>query len=141
MPKHTAHTIDDPDEFAHQLQVAAKKGYATDEGEQEIGVHCVAVAATAGMSGSADPATCTPVPTTTARDPGRARAVKGRAGRPTRLVSPAVLPVNVAAIPVRDVAWIIRMIVGTLSCGSQLGSHRRPTRGSIRLSRAFKICV
>jgi IclR family transcriptional regulator, acetate operon repressor len=44
MPKHTENTIDDPDEFAQQLQVAAKKGYATDEGEQEVGVRCVAVA-------------------------------------------------------------------------------------------------
>jgi IclR family acetate operon transcriptional repressor len=44
MPKHTENTIDDPDEFAHQLQVAAEKGYATDEGEQEVGVRCVAVA-------------------------------------------------------------------------------------------------
>jgi IclR family transcriptional regulator, acetate operon repressor len=44
MPKHTENTVDDPDEFAHQLQVAAEKGYATDEGEQEVGVRCVAVA-------------------------------------------------------------------------------------------------
>jgi hypothetical protein len=92
MPKHTENTIDDPDEFAHQLQVAAKKGYATDEGEQEIGVRCVAVTATAGMSGSADPATCTPVPTTTARDPGPGQGGDGprrQAGRAGVTRSPA----------------------------------------------------
>jgi IclR family acetate operon transcriptional repressor len=44
MPKHTENTIDDPGEFAHQLEVAAKDGYAIDEGEQEVGVRCVAVA-------------------------------------------------------------------------------------------------
>jgi IclR family acetate operon transcriptional repressor len=44
MPKHTPNTIDDPGEFAHQLEAAAKKGYAVDEGEQEVGVRCVAVA-------------------------------------------------------------------------------------------------
>jgi IclR family acetate operon transcriptional repressor len=44
MPKHTPNTIDDPGEFARQLEVAANKGYAIDEGEQDVGVRCVAVA-------------------------------------------------------------------------------------------------
>ena len=44
MPKHTDNTLDDPDEFARQLQAAAANGYAIDEGEQEVGVRCVAVA-------------------------------------------------------------------------------------------------
>ncbi|KQY63589.1 MULTISPECIES: IclR family transcriptional regulator [unclassified Nocardioides] len=43
MPQHTDNTITDPDEFAKQLALAAKNGYAMDEGEQEIGVRCVAV--------------------------------------------------------------------------------------------------
>jgi IclR family transcriptional regulator, acetate operon repressor len=43
MPKHTATTITDPDEFAAQLRQAETSGYATDEGEQEQGVRCVAV--------------------------------------------------------------------------------------------------
>jgi IclR family acetate operon transcriptional repressor len=44
MPRHTEHTITDPDEFARQLAWAAEHGYAIDDGEQEIGVRCVAVA-------------------------------------------------------------------------------------------------
>lgn len=43
MPQHTENTITDPDQFARQLTLAAKDGYAMDEGEQEIGVRCVAV--------------------------------------------------------------------------------------------------
>lgn len=43
MPQHTDNTITDADEFAAQLAQAAKNGYAMDEGEQEIGVRCVAV--------------------------------------------------------------------------------------------------
>ena len=44
MPKHTENTITDPDAFAAQLRSAEEHGYATDEGEQELGVRCVAVA-------------------------------------------------------------------------------------------------
>jgi len=44
MPRHTDTTVTDPDEFARQLAVAAEVGYAVDEGEQENGVRCVAVA-------------------------------------------------------------------------------------------------
>jgi IclR family acetate operon transcriptional repressor len=44
MPGHTDTTITDPDEFAAQLAWSAKHGYAVDEGEQEAGVRCVAVA-------------------------------------------------------------------------------------------------
>jgi IclR family acetate operon transcriptional repressor len=44
MPRHTESTITDPDEFARQLARAATDGYAMDEGEQEMGVRCVAVA-------------------------------------------------------------------------------------------------
>ena len=44
MPGHTDTTITDPDEFASQLAWSAEHGYAIDEGEQETGVRCVAVA-------------------------------------------------------------------------------------------------
>jgi IclR family acetate operon transcriptional repressor len=44
MPQHTPSTITDPDEFAHALEDTARQGYAIDEGEQEVGVRCVAVA-------------------------------------------------------------------------------------------------
>ena len=44
MPKHTENTIDDPDEFARALEWTRAHGYAIDEGEQEVGVRCVAVA-------------------------------------------------------------------------------------------------
>lgn len=44
MPRHTEHTITDPDEFAAALQWSREHGYALDDGEQEMGVRCVAVA-------------------------------------------------------------------------------------------------
>ena len=44
MPKHTENTITDADAFTVQLREAQVEGYATDEGEQELGVRCVAVA-------------------------------------------------------------------------------------------------
>jgi len=44
MPGHTDTTITDPDEFVAQLAWSAEHGYAIDEGEQETGVRCVAVA-------------------------------------------------------------------------------------------------
>jgi IclR family transcriptional regulator, acetate operon repressor len=44
MPRQTEHTITDPAEFARQLAWSAEHGYAIDDGEQEIGVRCVAVA-------------------------------------------------------------------------------------------------
>ena len=43
MPKHTENTITDPDAFLDQVRMTEEKGYATDEGEQELGVRCVAV--------------------------------------------------------------------------------------------------
>jgi IclR family acetate operon transcriptional repressor len=46
MPRHTDNTITDPDDFTRQLAKAAIDGYAMDEGEQEMGVRCVAVALT-----------------------------------------------------------------------------------------------
>src|ERR671914_934627 len=40
MPRHTENTITDPDAFTAQLRNAEEHGYATDEGEQEVGVRC-----------------------------------------------------------------------------------------------------
>lgn len=44
MPRHTPNTITDPDRFAEALLKAGELGYGLDDGEQEVGVHCVAVA-------------------------------------------------------------------------------------------------
>jgi len=43
MPGHTPSTITDIDEFGKALAWASEHGYAMDEGEQEMGVRCVAV--------------------------------------------------------------------------------------------------
>ncbi len=44
MPAYTPATITDPDLLLAHLEVIRKQGYAVDEGEQEIGVRCFAVA-------------------------------------------------------------------------------------------------
>jgi IclR family acetate operon transcriptional repressor len=44
MPRYTENTITDTHEFADALESIAAQGYAVDEGEQEVGVRCVAVA-------------------------------------------------------------------------------------------------
>jgi IclR family transcriptional regulator, acetate operon repressor len=44
LPRHTPHTVTDPDELLAQLGGIRERGYAVDEGEQEVGVRCVAVA-------------------------------------------------------------------------------------------------
>jgi IclR family acetate operon transcriptional repressor len=44
MPRRTEHTITSPDEFVADLDQTRKQGYAIDDGEQEVGVRCVAVA-------------------------------------------------------------------------------------------------
>ena len=43
MPAQTPHTITDPDRFVEAVQEVRRDGYAIDEGEQEVGVRCVAV--------------------------------------------------------------------------------------------------
>lgn len=43
MPRHTETTITDIDEFGAVLEQVIERGYAMDEGEQELGVRCVAV--------------------------------------------------------------------------------------------------
>lgn len=43
LPRRTEHTITDLDAFAEELRLARERGWAVDEGEQEVGVRCVAV--------------------------------------------------------------------------------------------------
>jgi IclR family transcriptional regulator, acetate operon repressor len=43
MEPHTVATITDPDELVEHLALVREQGYARDEGEQEIGVRCIAV--------------------------------------------------------------------------------------------------
>jgi IclR family acetate operon transcriptional repressor len=43
MPRWTDHTITDPREFLADLERVRSRGYALDDGEQELGVRCVAV--------------------------------------------------------------------------------------------------
>jgi len=43
MPSHTDTTITTPQDFLVSVRESAKTGYAVDEGEQEVGVRCVAV--------------------------------------------------------------------------------------------------
>jgi IclR family acetate operon transcriptional repressor len=44
MPAFTPATITDPDLLLAHLEVIRQQGYAVDEGEQEVGVRCFAVA-------------------------------------------------------------------------------------------------
>lgn len=44
MQAHTVHTITDPDVFLAELARVRAQGYSVDDGEQEIGVRCVAIA-------------------------------------------------------------------------------------------------
>lgn len=43
MPRHTEHTLVEPADFLAALALTRERGYAVDEGEQEVGVRCVAV--------------------------------------------------------------------------------------------------
>ena len=43
MPRRTEHTLTTPDEFVADLERTRARGYALDDGEQELGVRCVAV--------------------------------------------------------------------------------------------------
>ncbi|MCK9901480.1 IclR family transcriptional regulator [Parafrankia colletiae] len=42
LPRRTATTITDPDQFTAELAAVRARGYATDDGEEEPGVRCVA---------------------------------------------------------------------------------------------------
>lgn len=44
MPRYTDHTLTDEVSFGAELDRTRERGYAVDEGEQEVGVRCVAVA-------------------------------------------------------------------------------------------------
>ena len=43
MPRRTEHTITDPELLLEQLAAVARRGWSLDDGEQEVGVRCVAV--------------------------------------------------------------------------------------------------
>lgn len=43
MPRHTERTITNLDDFLEELRLTRERGYALDNGEQELGVRCVAV--------------------------------------------------------------------------------------------------
>jgi IclR family acetate operon transcriptional repressor len=43
MPSHTEHTITKPAVLLKQLRQIREQGYAVDDGEQEVGVRCIAV--------------------------------------------------------------------------------------------------
>ena len=53
MPARTDRTVTDPDDLLAQLSGIAEQGYALDDGEQEAGVRCVAVAVPGGVAAGA----------------------------------------------------------------------------------------
>jgi IclR family acetate operon transcriptional repressor len=77
MPARTDHTITDVDRLLDELERIRSQGYAVDDGEQELGVRCVAVA----VPGS----------------PTSALSVSGPASRVTHDAVPALVPVLLAA--------------------------------------------
>ncbi len=50
---YTAATITDPDALLEHLDAVRRRGYALDDGEQEVGVRCVAVALPGGQAPAA----------------------------------------------------------------------------------------
>lgn len=53
MPAHTEHTITDAAVLLGQLDAIRDQGYAVDDGEQELGVRCIAVAVPGAPTGTA----------------------------------------------------------------------------------------
>src|SRR3954451_1932135 len=53
MPRRTAKTVTDPDELMALLPQIAAQGYVLDDGEQETGVRCIAVAVPGGPAATA----------------------------------------------------------------------------------------
>ena len=86
MPATTPHTITDVDRMLEELAVVRAQGYAVDDGEQELGVRCVAVAvnpATAvSVSGPNSRVTHDAVPSLATVLQAAARRLAGR-GEPT----------------------------------------------------------
>jgi IclR family transcriptional regulator, acetate operon repressor len=78
MPAQTDHSITDPDALVAELARIRERGWAEDDGEQEVGVHCFAV-----------PVPGTPVPT--------AISVSGPAGRVTKDAGDRIIPVLLQA--------------------------------------------
>jgi len=78
MPAQTDHSITDPDALVAELDRIRERGWAEDDGEQEVGVHCFAV-----------PVPGTPVPT--------AISVSGPAERVTRDAGERIIPVLLQA--------------------------------------------
>jgi IclR family acetate operon transcriptional repressor len=73
MRPQTEQTIVDPEEFQRELATIRERGYAEDDGEQEIGVRCIAVT----------------VPGAPAR---AAISISGPATRMSRIAVPEVVP-------------------------------------------------
>jgi IclR family transcriptional regulator, acetate operon repressor len=78
MPAQTDHSITDPDALVAELDRIRERGWAEDDGEQEVGVHCFAV-----------PVPGTPVPT--------AISVSGPAERVTKDAGERIIPVLLRA--------------------------------------------
>jgi IclR family acetate operon transcriptional repressor len=82
MPSQTERTLTSPQRLAAELARVRRRGYALDDGEQEVGVRCVAVAvrsAPGGSGGSAHLAISVSGPSTRVTDdrvPGIAAAVQ-----------------------------------------------------------------
>ncbi|MBB6122001.1 IclR family transcriptional regulator [Nocardiopsis algeriensis] len=53
MPAATERTITDPERFLEELRAVRRDGYAVDDGEQEVGVRCVAAPVPGAPSGMA----------------------------------------------------------------------------------------
>jgi IclR family acetate operon transcriptional repressor len=85
MPATTAHTITDLGAMVEELARVREVGYAVDDGEQELGVRCVAVAVNAttavSVSGPASRVTRRAVPALAEVLSDAAHALAGRQGR------------------------------------------------------------
>jgi IclR family acetate operon transcriptional repressor len=80
MPAQTPHTITDPDALIAELARIRSEGHALDEGEQEVGVRCVAVPVD-GVPGTAAISVSGPAPRMTAELVARAVPLLTEAGR------------------------------------------------------------
>jgi IclR family acetate operon transcriptional repressor len=94
MPPRTDHTITDVDRLLEELERARAQGYAVDDGEQEAGVRCVAVAVPGNaitalsVSGPASRVTHEAVPSLVPLLRAAAAGLAGRAERRPQPVAP-----------------------------------------------------